>query len=100
MPVRGICWNPRSHSRGLRGESKMNNFQYSRATDTVSALEQAGRSQAGLFIAGGTNLVDLMREGIMRPDTVVDVTRLPLDSIEEHEGGLRIGAMVRNSHLA
>jgi xanthine dehydrogenase YagS FAD-binding subunit len=78
----------------------MNNFQYSRATDTASALEQAGRSRAGFFIAGGTNLVDLMREGVMRPDAVVDVTRLPLDSIEEHEGGLRIGAMVRNSRLA
>ena len=78
----------------------MNDFQYSRATDTASALELAGRSQAGLFIAGGTNLVDLMREGIVRPGAVVDVTRLPLDGIDEHEGGLRIGAMVRNSHLA
>ena len=78
----------------------MNNFQYSRATDTTSALELAGRSQAGRFIAGGTNLVDLMREGILSPGAVVDLTRLPLDFIEEHEGGLRIGAMVRNSHLA
>jgi xanthine dehydrogenase YagS FAD-binding subunit len=75
----------------------MNNFTYRRATDIVSALEQ---SRAGVFLAGGTNLVDLMREGITRPEAVVDVTKLPLESIEEREGGLRIGAMVRNSHLA
>jgi xanthine dehydrogenase YagS FAD-binding subunit len=81
----------------------MNNFHYTRATDTASALQQASSSpgdQGILFIAGGTNLVDLMREGIMHPAAVVDLTRLPLDSISEHEGGIRIGAMVRNSHLA
>jgi xanthine dehydrogenase YagS FAD-binding subunit len=81
----------------------MNNFDYTRATDTAAALAQVGSSpgpNAALFIAGGTNLVDLMREGIMRPASVVDLTSLPLNAIAEHEGGLRIGALVRNSHLA
>ncbi len=80
----------------------MNNFQYTRATGTASALDQVRGSGEGpaMFLAGGTNLVDLMREGIMRPPAVVDLTRLPLDSISEHQGGLRVGALVRNSHLA
>jgi len=81
----------------------MNNFAYSRADDATSALDlisAANGNGGGKFLAGGTNLVDLMREGIERPSAVVDVTRLPLDSITEHNGGLRIGAMVRNSHLA
>jgi xanthine dehydrogenase YagS FAD-binding subunit len=53
------------------------------------------------FLGGGTNLVDLMRRDIERPDTVVDITRLPLHGIDETgDGGLRIGALVRNSALA
>ena len=53
------------------------------------------------FLAGGTNLIDLMREGIERPGAIVDITRLPLAGIDElPDGGVRIGAMVRNSHLA
>jgi xanthine dehydrogenase YagS FAD-binding subunit len=53
------------------------------------------------FLGGGTNLVDLMREGIEAPDVLVDVTRLPLAEITEtHDGGLRIGAGVRNTDLA
>lgn len=81
----------------------MNNFEYNRAHDTTSALEAISandQDSVAKFLAGGTNLVDLMREGIERPSAVVDVTRLPLAAITEHEGGLRIGATVRNSHLA
>jgi xanthine dehydrogenase YagS FAD-binding subunit len=81
----------------------MNNFTYTRAHDTASALAQisaSGGSGATRFLAGGTNLVDLMREGIERPVALVDLTRVPLDTITAHEGGLRVGAMVRNSHLA
>jgi xanthine dehydrogenase YagS FAD-binding subunit len=53
------------------------------------------------FLGGGTNLVDLMRRDIEHPDTVVDVTGLPLDEVTElPDGGLRVGALVRNSHLA
>ena len=53
------------------------------------------------FLAGGTNLVDLMRQDVERPDTVVDVTGLPLTTVDEQpDGTVRIGALVRNSHLA
>ena len=83
----------------------MNNFTYHRAPDTAAALQFFSDATAGnaspRFLAGGTNLVDLMREGVEKPDSLVDITRLPLAEITElADGGLRIGAMVRNSHLA
>ncbi|MEO3810614.1 xanthine dehydrogenase family protein subunit M [Sphaerisporangium sp. B11E5] len=79
----------------------MRTFDYVSAPDVATALrEVAGRPNAR-FLGGGTNLVDLMREGVERPDTVIDITRLPLAEVEELPGGgLRIGALVRNSHLA
>jgi xanthine dehydrogenase YagS FAD-binding subunit len=81
----------------------MNNFTFSRATDTSSALKLFSDSPgpgAARFLAGGTNLVD-MREGIEQPRSVVDITNLPLAEVQElPDRGLRIGAMVRNSHLA
>jgi len=78
----------------------MNSFDYVRATTVESASPDSQRSSSR-FLAGGTNLLDLMREGIEQPQTVVDIGRLPLSGIEELPGGgLRIGAMVRNSHLA
>ena len=52
------------------------------------------------FLAGGTNLVDLMRLEVETPDVLVDVSRLPYDVVETRDGGLRIGAGVRNSDLA
>jgi len=80
----------------------MNTFEYVRATDRQSAIEAATSPAApGRFLAGGTNLIDLMREGVEQPRLLVDITRLPLTAVEERaDGGIRIGAMVRNSHLA
>jgi xanthine dehydrogenase YagS FAD-binding subunit len=78
----------------------MKPFQYQRPTDSAAATAMS-REGAARFLAGGTNLVDLMREGIERPATVIDISRLPFGSIDELAGGgLRIGAMVRNSQLA
>jgi xanthine dehydrogenase YagS FAD-binding subunit len=75
-------------------------FRYERAADAhgaVAAVVEPGAK----FLGGGTNLVDLMRLGVETPAVLVDVTRLPLDRIEPLEdGGLRIGAGVRNSDLA
>jgi xanthine dehydrogenase YagS FAD-binding subunit len=69
------------------------------AVDTFAAHPHA-RTQVQ-FLAGGTNLVDLMKLGVATPDLVIDVSRLPLDGIDETpEGGLHIGATVRNSDLA
>ena len=79
----------------------MRNFSYARADNQGAALDIVARNSSAKFLGGGTNLVDLMRENIEQPDTVIDITRLPLSAVEElPDGGLRIGALVRNSHLA
>jgi xanthine dehydrogenase YagS FAD-binding subunit len=79
----------------------MNNFGYSRASDVADAVRQIAADPAAKFIAGGTNLVDLMKENVARPSRLIDITHLPLDTVEEtRDGGLRIGALVPNSDLA
>jgi xanthine dehydrogenase YagS FAD-binding subunit len=71
-------------------------FTYSRASDVDSALRGEG-----MFIAGGTNLVDLMKYGVENPPHLIDINRLPLSQIEATpNGGLRIGALARNSDMA
>lgn len=77
----------------------MHPFSYTRVFDTREALK-AGRG-GGRYIAGGTTLVDLMRETVERPETLVDITRLPLGEVTVTErGGLRIGALVTMSEAA
>jgi xanthine dehydrogenase YagS FAD-binding subunit len=77
----------------------MNPFQFERASDVSAAL--AARARAGAeYLGGGTNLVDLMRETIERPDVLVDVTGLSRDIEESKSGGLRIGAGVKNTAVA
>ena len=79
----------------------MISFQYSRAGDVADAVRQMAASPGAKFVAGGTNLVDLMKMDVERPAKLIDITRLPLDKVEETAGGgLRIGALVRNSDLA
>jgi xanthine dehydrogenase YagS FAD-binding subunit len=76
-------------------------FEYSRAADASSAVAALACSPRAKFLAGGTNLVDLMRLGVEEPELLVDVSRLPLRSISEtSSGGLLIGAGVSNSQLA
>jgi xanthine dehydrogenase YagS FAD-binding subunit len=78
----------------------MKTFSYIRAQGVDAALESITAERGAKFLGGGTNLVDLMREGIETPETLIDITRLPLDGIDEIAGGgLRIGALVRNSAL-
>ena len=79
----------------------MINFQYARATDVADAVRQIAADPTAKFIAGGTNLIDLMKEDVERPSRLIDISRLPLKSVEETAGGgLRIGALVPNSDLA
>ena len=79
----------------------MINFQYSRAANVADAVNQMAANSAAKFVAGGTNLVDLMKMDIEQPTRLIDVSGLPLDKVEETSGGgLRIGALVRNSDLA
>jgi xanthine dehydrogenase YagS FAD-binding subunit len=79
----------------------MINFQYARATDVADALRQIAADPAAKFIAGGTNLIDLMKYDVERPLRLIDITRLPLRTVEETaDGGVRIGALMPNSDLA
>lgn len=79
----------------------MSPFDYERATDASSAVARVSARADAVFLGGGTNLVDHMRLGVARPELLVDVTRLPLARIEPlPDGGVRIGAGVRNSDLA
>ncbi len=78
----------------------MRPFTYTRAQTVDEAIGAYGEGPDVRFIGGGTNLLDLMKMGVERPARLVDVNRLPLTSIEEHEGGVRIGALVSNTDAA
>jgi xanthine dehydrogenase YagS FAD-binding subunit len=79
----------------------MNPFRYERASDAESAVALLAQEPGGVFLAGGTNLVDHLRLGVRQPDLLIDITHLPYDRIEPlPDGGVRIGALVRNSDLA
>jgi xanthine dehydrogenase YagS FAD-binding subunit len=79
----------------------MTPFHYSRASDVADAIRQITADPAAKFIAGGTNLIDLMKYDVEHPARLVDISHLPLRSVEETSGGgLRIGALVPNSDLA
>jgi xanthine dehydrogenase YagS FAD-binding subunit len=76
-------------------------FAYERADDAAGAVASATSGPRTAYLAGGTNLVDHLRLGIVHPERLVDISRLPLDRVETTaDGGLRIGATVRNSDLA
>ena len=76
----------------------MKPFDYIRAEDTGHATSAA--AQGATIIAGGTNLLDLMKLEVMQPDALIDINRLELKEISEVDGGLRIGTLVTNSDLA
>ena len=85
----------------------MHTFEFIRPTDPGSAIAVAAQSKTAQqgadvrFMGGGTTLIDLMKLNVETPDRVLDINRLPLDQIEATpDGGLRIGATVRNSDLA
>jgi xanthine dehydrogenase YagS FAD-binding subunit len=80
----------------------MKAFSYTRADDVTDAVhEAAGMNGGAKFIAGGTNLIDLMKENVERPSRLIDINRLPLAAIEPGpDGGLRLGALVTNTDVA
>lgn len=79
----------------------MINFSYTKASDVADAVRQMAADPAAKLIAGGTNLLDLMKYDVQNPSRLIDISRLPLKSVEEiADGGLRIGALVPNSDLA
>ncbi|WP_375464758.1 FAD binding domain-containing protein [uncultured Methylobacterium sp.] len=79
----------------------MKAFTYERPATVLDAARLAAERPNAKFIAGGTNLLDLMKLQVETPATLIDVNRLPLDKVEDTaDGGLRIGALVRNADLA
>ncbi|MEW2555426.1 xanthine dehydrogenase family protein subunit M [Streptomyces zhihengii] len=79
----------------------MKPYGYLRASTTGEAVAAWAARPGAQYLAGGTNLVDLMKLGVAAPRMLIDVRRLPLDSVDATpDGGLRIGATVRNSDLA
>ncbi|MEV5199205.1 xanthine dehydrogenase family protein subunit M [Streptomyces sp. NPDC053720] len=79
----------------------MKPFGYHRARSAEEAVREHAAHPGAVFLGGGTNLVDLMKLGVAAPDRLIDISRLPLDHVADTEdGGLRIGATVRNSALA
>ncbi|MBC9735497.1 FAD binding domain-containing protein [Nocardioides marmotae] len=79
----------------------MKELTYHRAEDAASAVALVSGDPEARFLGGGTNLVDHLKLGVASPTTLVDVSRLPMDEVAElPDGGLRVGANVRNSDLA
>jgi xanthine dehydrogenase YagS FAD-binding subunit len=79
----------------------MKPFTYERAQSTAQAVSSAAKMPGARFVAGGTNLLDLMKLQIEAPQHLIDVNHLGLDAVETTpDGGLRIGALVRNTDLA
>ncbi len=79
----------------------MEAFQYKNAQNVDAAISANGAQPGGKFVAGGTTLIDLMKLEVETPRVLVDINRLPLTQVEStSDGGVRIGAMVRNSDLA
>ncbi|MET7439796.1 FAD binding domain-containing protein [Streptomyces sp. NPDC004082] len=79
----------------------MKPFAYVRAESVEEAADAYAAHPGARYLGGGTNLVDLMKLGVEEPATLVDVSRLPLDTVEElPDGSVRVGATVRNSDLA
>src|SRR5262249_45181968 len=85
----------------------MHTFEFIRPADSAAAIKAAAQSKTAQqgaqvrFVAGGTTLLDLMNLTVETPAQLIDINRLPFDKIEPtHDGGLKIGATVRNSDLA
>jgi xanthine dehydrogenase YagS FAD-binding subunit len=78
----------------------MRPFKYVRASDPNAAVRAVAANPAAKFLAGGTNLLDLMKEDVERPGELVDLTRLELSEIKAANGGVSIGALATNTDTA
>jgi xanthine dehydrogenase YagS FAD-binding subunit len=78
----------------------MINFDYAKPSSVKAAVDALNKDAASKFIAGGTNLVDLMKRGVAVPQKLIDITNLPLKGIELRGNTIRIGALALNSEVA
>ncbi len=78
----------------------MNQFQYNKVSEPLSAVKLSVKDPDAYFLAGGTNLIDLMKMGVVTPSRLVDINHLPFSKIEKLPNALRIGALATNSDVA
>lgn len=78
----------------------MINFDYVRVSTPKAAIDAIVKDKSAQWIAGGTNLVDLMKKGVTSPKKLIDITRLPLTEIKKHDGKIHIGSMALNSDVS
>src|ERR1044072_7026317 len=78
----------------------MINFQYIKASSPASAVAAITKDKSAMFIAGGTNLVDLMKKGVANPQKLIGIASLGLNKIEEKHNSVVIGALALNSEVA
>ena len=78
----------------------MINFDYVKPSTQKAAIDALNKDASSQFIAGGTNLVDLMKRGVVSPEKLIDITNLPLKRIEQQKGFISIGALALNSDVA
>jgi xanthine dehydrogenase YagS FAD-binding subunit len=99
--LRGLPEYHRCHSRRKKWRAgEMIQFQFVRPSSAKAAVEALARDPKAQFIAGGTNLVDLMKMGVAAPEKLVDINHLPLRDITQQAKSLRIGALALNSDVA
>ncbi|QHL88674.1 xanthine dehydrogenase family protein subunit M [Nibribacter ruber] len=75
-------------------------FLYVKPSKAQAAIDTVAKDQTAMFIAGGTNLIDLMKRSVMNPEKLVDINKLPLRKIEKEDGATHIGALALNSTVA
>ncbi len=78
----------------------MRPFKYSKTEDAASAVKMVSANANSQFLAGGTNIIDLMKEDVARPDELVDITRIKFNQIKTMSGGVSIGATAKNTDTA
>ncbi|HQU84664.1 MAG TPA: xanthine dehydrogenase family protein subunit M [Pyrinomonadaceae bacterium] len=78
----------------------MRPFKYERANDAATAVKSVSADNSAKFLAGGTNILDLMKEDVERPTALVDITRLSLSQIKNSNGGVSLGALAKNTETA
>src|ERR1043165_8264487 len=101
LPLRRLSEHRGGDPAGDERSAIVINFAYTRASGIAEAVRAAIADPNAKFIAGGTNLIDLMKGDVERPTRLIDITHLPLKAVEEMPGGgLKIGALVPNSDLA
>jgi len=78
----------------------MINFEYTRVSSVKAAVDALSKNPTGGFIAGGTNLIDLMKRGVTAPTRLIDINNLPLKKVSESASGVMIGALAINSEVS